>query len=307
MSKLLLLLNENAAIDHQLATGLLPPGTVLTRASAGTRASPSGLLETVGVNAPRSMYDPATHACIGLLIEEQRTNLAPQSSALEAWSIIVASVDANSTVAPDGTAAAETLVSTGGGNARIQKTVGATAGVQYTASAFVKTGTAPRFGFAYHGGSGGVSSPMIKYNLSDSGSVHSTQAGATGSITLLPNGFYYVTMTFTANMTGGLLLAAPDNATDNTYYLPKVDSAGISVIVWGVQMEQAATASSYIPSAGAPTTRAADFLTFAIPKGISTLRFVFDNNSTQDVNVSEGMYSVPTTLNRPCLARILGL
>lgn len=55
---------------------VVPPSVTFTRASTATRVGPSGLIETVGINVPRLDYDPITRACLGLLVEEQRTNEA---------------------------------------------------------------------------------------------------------------------------------------------------------------------------------------------------------------------------------------
>lgn len=46
-----------------------------TRSTTGTRTNPSGLIESVAINGPRFNYNATTLESLGLLIEEQRTNL----------------------------------------------------------------------------------------------------------------------------------------------------------------------------------------------------------------------------------------
>lgn len=55
--------------------GTLDSRVTFTRASTATRTNSSGLLEEVAINVPRFDYDPVTLAIRGLLCEETRTNL----------------------------------------------------------------------------------------------------------------------------------------------------------------------------------------------------------------------------------------
>ncbi|QTW20256.1 phage head spike fiber domain-containing protein [Comamonas kerstersii] len=68
-------------------SGRVDPRIECTRASAATCFGPDGKLRTVAANVPRIDYDPATGKCLGLLVEEARTNLLRQSSLLSdaAW------------------------------------------------------------------------------------------------------------------------------------------------------------------------------------------------------------------------------
>lgn len=50
-----------------------------TRASGGGRFNAQGQYEWLPANTPRIDYDPVTGECLGLLVEEQRTNLIPSS------------------------------------------------------------------------------------------------------------------------------------------------------------------------------------------------------------------------------------
>jgi hypothetical protein len=53
----------------------LDPRITFSRSSGGTYVGPDGLIKIAGVNQPRFQYNPLTGECLGLLIEESRTNL----------------------------------------------------------------------------------------------------------------------------------------------------------------------------------------------------------------------------------------
>lgn len=62
-----------------------------TRSTIGTYIGADGLLKTAAINEPRIEYDPVSGECKGLLIEEQRANVATQSgvhASLENASVI---------------------------------------------------------------------------------------------------------------------------------------------------------------------------------------------------------------------------
>lgn len=55
-------------------SGRVDPRIQCTRASSATCFGPDGKLRTVAANVPRIDYDPVTGKCLGLLVEEARTN-----------------------------------------------------------------------------------------------------------------------------------------------------------------------------------------------------------------------------------------
>ena len=56
-------------------SGRVDPRIQCTRASSATCFGPDGKLRVVPANTPRIDYDPETGKCLGLLVEESRTNL----------------------------------------------------------------------------------------------------------------------------------------------------------------------------------------------------------------------------------------
>ncbi len=63
-----------AALDLNFMTGVLDPSITLTRGSVATYFDATGTMQTVTGNAPRFDYDPATLAMRGLFVEETRIN-----------------------------------------------------------------------------------------------------------------------------------------------------------------------------------------------------------------------------------------
>jgi len=75
-----------------IANDTLDPRITFTRASTATYTDVDGVLQTSAVNAPRFDYDPVTHAPLGLLREEQRTNLVLNSAVLVTQNVTVTAV-----------------------------------------------------------------------------------------------------------------------------------------------------------------------------------------------------------------------
>jgi hypothetical protein len=106
-----------------------------TRASSKTVTNSAGALETVGVDVPAFDHDPTTGESLGLLVEEQRTNLLLNSETLSTQSATVTAVahtlhfTGTGTITLTGVSTAGPLVGTGTGEAnRVSLTFTPTAG-----------------------------------------------------------------------------------------------------------------------------------------------------------------------------------
>jgi hypothetical protein len=76
------LTDTSAALDLDFSSATLDPRIAFARSSTATYFDAAGVMQTAAVNAPRIDHDPSTHAVLGLLIEEQRTNLLTYSGDL---------------------------------------------------------------------------------------------------------------------------------------------------------------------------------------------------------------------------------
>jgi hypothetical protein len=209
-------------------------------------------------DVPRFDHNPTTGESLGLLVEEQRTNLLLRSEEFDdaSWSKVLATVSANQTTAPDGTSNADKLI----GNATLdghyvqQSISGATSGISYTSAVFAKASELSRFELLHAVGS---TLHVQGYDLSNGTLLTRVTAGTTaatgGFIQAVGNGWYRCGITQTSDGTTGAVRCTLRSA--NTVIF---DATSQGVFLWGAQLEAASTPSSYIPTTTAAVTRSAD-------------------------------------------------
>jgi hypothetical protein len=267
--------------------GTFPSDVTFSRTTQGTYFNSSGVLTLAAIDVPRLDYDASTLAAKGLLIEPAATNLClySQDFSNASWGTYAdgsASIakTANADVAPDGTTTA--------GKVDINRS-----DTSHFAEVYVTyTGTATAYTHslwfkAYNTGDIGKKLMLACFN--------GTGASGTIEITLTAS---WKRETITGTMSAascqlniGYLSAAGFPGTSNP-------TGACSFYIWGGQVETGSTATSYIPTTSATVTRAADAASITIPGGVTRAHYIFDDNSTQDVTVSAGAYSIPTNLNR---------
>ena len=93
-------------------TKTVDPRITFTRASSATYFDEFGVMRTTSNNVPRIDHNPMTGECLGLLIEEQRTNLLPYSEQFDdaGWVKLQTTITPNTIVAPNGTLTASKIV-----------------------------------------------------------------------------------------------------------------------------------------------------------------------------------------------------
>lgn len=229
----------DTAVDLQFTTmAALPASMTFTRASTATYFNNVGVMQTAAANAPRFDNDPVSHAPLGLLIEESRTNIvanAGLTTGAAPWTPLGATFGAT-VVAPDGTNTGATLIGSSGTSRVIQQDNPTFGTNTVTLSAWLKA-AAPvtaRLGL----GSSGIAE-VLTQNV---------------SVTTQWQRFS-ITATGTAADTGSIQssIYCSDGTNPQT------------INVWGVQAEVGAFPTSYIPTAGAAVTRAVDVAT--LPSG----------------------------------------
>lgn len=187
------------------------------------------VLQTAPAGVPRFDHNPVTGESLGLLAEEQRTNLLTYSEQLDnsSWSKVDAAVAANSFVAPDGSLTADVVaVMASGGYIAKTAVVGATSGQTYSISIFTNT---------------------LDRKLTFGGATPN-YLNASYSSTPIGNGWYRHTGTVTLNADGPVQLVLNKGA----------GGAGASFAAWGAQAELGAFLTSYIKTEASQVTRAAD-------------------------------------------------
>lgn len=212
-----------------------------TRASQATYWGSDGLLKTATNNEARFEYNPNTLVKRGLKIEPQATNLLLYSSTFTNpnWN------------KPSGATWIQSISSPDGGNMAIRGLgiSGTGIGLSLSSLQYVAINLQPSttYSFSVHMRANGVQSGTAGLRVkTDGGATNFYTAGTT-----LTSNWVRLFMTFTTT-TGG--------ATD--FVIGSV-SGTINADIFGAQLEQSSSITSYIPTTTATVTRSADLATMS--------------------------------------------
>ena len=225
--------------DAQLTPGYLPLAVTETTSAA--------------VYGPRFDYDPVTKVARGLLIEEQRTNLALWSAQIDnaTWIKTNLTVTADAITAPDGSLSADKLVesvTTSVQHVVLQNIT--TTAVAHTFSIYAKAAERTWMFLQCDNPAAGQ-----YFDLANGVLGSATGSGGTSTITSVGNGWYRCTLSFTALAATPAFYVMPATANNTSLY---VGTVGSGIYAWGSQVEAGAFATSYIPTVGSTATRNAD-------------------------------------------------
>ena len=228
----------------------------VVRASTATYVDATGKIRTAGVNEPRIDYSSGQGR---LLVEEARTNLLTRSEAFSnsVWVRNNVSVTANAIVSPDGTLTADKLVETSTTNIHTLNQPLPSSSGTYTFSVFIKASEKNNVRVDISDGAtaavGGV------FNLSTGTSSLVTGGSWTNistSSVQYPNGWWKCVVTATQG--GGTVVNPRINLLDANGIPNYLGDGTSGIYIWGAQLEQGSTPSSYIPTEASAVTRAAD-------------------------------------------------
>ena len=215
------------------------------------------LLKTAAADAPRFEYaadgqSVGSGTALGLLIEQQKTNLIPGSDDFSTgWSIDNINVEANSAIAPNGTLSASLLRATGAAQHRIRRVVNVTSGNNYSASVYVKAA-----GYSHlFLGAGNPSTWGARAYFDISNGTVGTVINGAASIENVGNGYYRCVINGTAGASSGVYLEINVCEEDAATGFTSNDYGGL--LAFGLQFEEG-SASSLISTSGAAVTRSAD-------------------------------------------------
>lgn len=238
-----------------------------TRASTATYVDSTGTLQTAAINEPRvghHVWNGSAWVNEGLLHEsEARTNLLTYSEDLSnaAWTKARCTV-AIGGVGPDGAASlyTATATETNANGMSVADSVTISSGATTTSSGYARKGTNDwMVVVVFDEGSNAV---RQWFNLANGSLGSSNTAGAgfskvSASITEQGSGLYRWSFTAATTGTNFRVVVFPSVPADLDFDCTIGDVGYVGF----VQIEQASTPSSYIPTSGSTVTRAADVLT----------------------------------------------
>jgi hypothetical protein len=234
-----------------------PSGYTLIRASSGTYVDSSGYIASASTDVARLTHD-SSGTRLGLLVEESRTNLMNYSEDLSNayWTKAQATVISNATTAPDGTTTADEVVEDSSNNSHsVNSAVTISSGTTYTVTVYAKANTRS---VVWIGGMGSIGAgKLAQFDLSNGTDV-SVGTGFTTSIESVGNGWYRCRMTYAASAATSPGFGILDQVVTTTT-ISYTGNGTSGAYFWGVQVEQASTATSYIPAtSNSSVTRSAD-------------------------------------------------
>lgn len=237
-------------------SGRVDPRIQCTRASSATCFGPDGKLRTVAANVPRIDYDPATGKCLGLLVEEARTNLLTNS---RHPTISTGTVLGTSTaIAPDGLSVTsiEDDPAYSGEHYAKDLTMATTTGQMFTQSVFVKAMPGAERQAALRVAVSGFGSQTLVFNVSDTACTATSVPSHPYGIQKCLNGWWRIWFVYTAAADFATAVFRVQLYKNNsaTYQ----GEAGKGLFLFGRQVELGASPTSYIPTEASAVTRAAD-------------------------------------------------
>lgn len=198
---------------------------------------------------------------LGLLIEEQRTNLFLRSAEFDnaSWSKTRLTVTADQAIAPDGTLSADKIQPNGNSNNNSWTDQSVNTGAVLATNSVYAKPAGLNWIQLYIGGSSACNAYFDVAN-GVVGTIAGSASNKSASIEPAGNGWYRCKLTCT-NSAGAQNVGYTPAEADNDSVFAAGTTNGL--YVWGAQIEAGAFPTSYIPTAGSQVTRAADTITLA--------------------------------------------
>ncbi len=232
------------------------------RASSATRVAPNGYIKEVSADTPRIGYDPLTHECKGLLIEQESTNLLKHSDDFTNAYWTESNISVNNiynVIDPSGNWGSDELIEDTTNNQHILYVNGtAVSGSNFTFSVFVKPNQRDKIALYCNDGTANIE---IKYDLDlETSSTINIGSGITllyKGMTKYQNNWYRIYVSFESSNSPTDMVTTfkllDDSGSDN------YTGDGSSILyLWGAQLEEKPYLSSYIPTNSSTATRAGD-------------------------------------------------
>jgi len=211
------------------------------------------VLLTAPTNQARFDHDPVARTSLGLLIEQQSTNLLTYSSAFSnaAWfngnTLLTSSIN----IAPDGTQTATKIIQTASLADHYIRQPSTSATGAYTATVYAK---AAEYGYLVIRDD--TNGNRASFNLI-TGATGATTGTPNATITSVGNGWYRCSMqsTLSSSVYGFQIYVSQ---IDTVFGLTQTGNGYSGIYIWGAQLEALAFPTSYIPTTVSQVTRSVD-------------------------------------------------
>jgi hypothetical protein len=234
-----------------------------TGGNEGTFVGSDGFIQRAQTNVPRFTHDPVTRRSLGLLAEEQKTNLAIRSEdfANASWTGATVTRTNNVIIAPNGTLTGGKISKTSGASLVITNVLNlanitAAAGT-YTWTIYSKIGEFNRIGMRIRDEASTANWVAVVFNLTN-GTIATAAAnggtftGAAAESAPSNDGWYRYILTGTT--TGATALRAQISDMDS---VATTGDGTSGIFVWGAHLNPGPL-TSYTPTTTAAVTRTAD-------------------------------------------------
>jgi len=246
----------NGTAYNDLSSFLTAASGTFTRASIGTYFDSAGILQTTASGVPRFDYDPVTLQPRGILIEESRTNSTINTPTGQAGTVSASTISG-----PNGIVSGYRFLANGtnANHAIYFGTQSTTSGTTYTESVFVKAGSLTLLQMGISSSVVNTGNAYANFNLATSAITNGASIISSG-ITPLPNNWFRIWITFTANGVGGGPAGQISTITSMSDPKTPPNTSSGDFYIYGPQREIGSFPTSYIPTTTAAVTRATDRL-----------------------------------------------
>ena len=270
-----LVLTPNAYKVGKLYSAVPNDGTgdfTVDRNSTATYIDEDGIIRTALANVPRIDYSTGEAA---LLVEPQRTNLITYSEAFDnaSWNRSGINITANTDVSPTGLINADLSTAESGDYYIMTTSITLDVGM-YNISVYAK-------------GVGASIGKKITILPWETGTALLT--GGFFNFFLLTDYWQRFNVTFTVTTSGTMRIRIDPTRTTTGSTV----EVGDEVLIWGAQLEQASTASSYIPTNGTTVTRLADDISVPTPAGVTAITETIEGVDQIPITTIPATYSLP--------------
>jgi hypothetical protein len=268
------------------------------RTGEATRVRKDGLIETVATTVPR--LDWLNSDCPNLLLEPQRTNIQIRSEEFDnaAWTKRPdLTVTANQVTAPTGELTADKIQrgSTIGANNYIQDTVSKSSSAQLDVctSVFVKQGEGDFFALRMTGTYPNRADAIFQFSNT---TLTTSVAGADFTVTSSKvesygNGWYRLSVVYNTDAAATISSTFSPRGTSGQIDVTDTSTSAF-VYLWGCQVEEGASLTSYIKTESGSTTRNADVCSVTTPSGVVKITETFADDTTNVITSIPGTYTV---------------